>query len=236
MAKYVRKDRVGLSRVAYGKVNCNDRRSLRQYVQTLQSSDPRILNRNEQLAFWLNLYNARMVLLVLDNYPLRSVRQLKTEFKDFVGPFDDSILCILGESLSLNDIESGIVRPIWQDPRIHYALNCASYGCPNLQNRAWSGQTLDSDLDSAAYNFINSGRAIKTGTLGHKLIASRIFKWYKDDFGGTDAAVLNHMRQYANSKTCQILAGRDHISHYMYDWSLNDAKHNGPRLLESIRR
>ena len=209
---------------------------LKQYVQTLESSDPRILNRNEQLAYWLNLYNSRTVLLVLENYPLRSVRQIKTKFTDLVGPFDDSIICVLGKCLSLNDIESGIIRPIWQDPRIHYALNCASYGCPNLRRRAWSSLTLDQDLNTAACQFINSGRAFKKGPLGQVVIASKIFKWYQDDFGGSEAAVLNHMRQYANADTRRKLAGHSKICAYTYDWSLNDAKRNGPRFFESLRR
>ncbi len=236
LSKYIRKDRVGLNRVAYAQVKRADRDLLRQYLHSLQGSDPRILNREEQLAFWLNLYNARTVSLVLEHYPLRSIRQIKTKFTDFLGPFDDPTVRVLGKRLSLNDIESGIIRPIWQDPRIHYALNCASYGCPNLRGQAWTSFTLDQDLNNAACQFINSGRAFKTGPLGRVIIASKIYKWYQDDFGGTDTAVLNHMRQYANASTRRTLAGRSKIAGYSYDWSLNDAKQNGPRLFEALRR
>jgi len=204
-------------------------------LQQLQSIDTRGLNRNEQLAFWFNLYNARTVDLVLDNYPIRSVRQIKQKFTDFVGPFDDAgAVNVLGKSLSLNDIESGIVRPVWNDPRIHYALNCASFGCPNLSPKAWTAQTLDGDLNGAAYEYVNSGRAVKRSLRGIR--TAKIYKWYKDDFGGSDQDVLNHIRQYADANTQNILSRQQKIAGYFYDWSLNDGRIIRRRLLEPLIR
>ena len=235
LSRYLVTDRQGLNRIRYGNVSCQDRNVLQGYLNQLQSTDIRALNRNEQLAYWFNLYNARTVALVVDNYPLRSVRQIKQKFTDFVGPFDDEgAVNVLGKSLSLNDIESGIVRPVWNDPRIHYALNCASYGCPNLAPTAWRGHDVDARLNGAAYEYINSGRAVKSGLRGPRL--SKIYKWYKADFGDNDQAVLNHVRQYANQNTCRTLGNQQSIAGYHYDWSLNDGRKLRPRILEALRR
>ena len=235
LSRYMVTDAVGVKRLRYGDVTPEDRNELKGYLQYLQSIDTRTLNRNEQLAFWFNLYNARTVDIVLDNYPIRSIRQVKMKFTDFVGPFDDpGVVTVLGKPLSLNDIESGIVRPVWKDPRIHYALNCASFGCPNLSPQAWTAANLDGRLNGAAYEYINSNRAIRRGLFGVRV--SKIFKWYKDDFGGNDQAVLNHLRQYASPSTQQKLQGQQSICGYFYDWSLNDGKITRRRLLEPVIR
>ena len=235
LSHYLITDRAGINRVRYGQVSHSDHCALKSYLQQLQCFDTRTLNRNEQLACWFNLYNARTVDIVLDNYPIRSIRQVKQKFTDFVGPFDDpGAVNVLGKSLSLNDIESGIVRPVWNDPRIHYALNCASYGCPNLSPTAWTAANLDQRLDGAAYEYINSNRAVKGGLAGVRL--AKIYKWYKDDFGGTDQAVLHHIRQYADGNTLNNLCGQSKICGYFYDWSLNDAKIQRRRLLEPLIR
>ena len=235
LSKYMVTGASGVNRLRYGQVSCADRQVLKCYLQQLQSVDTRTLNRNEQLAFWLNLYNARTVDIVLDNYPIRSIRQVKQKLTDFVGPFDDEgAVTVLGKPLSLNDVESGIVRPVWNDPRIHYALNCASYGCPNLSPTAWTAVDLDRRLNSAAYEYINSNRALKRGLLGVR--ATKIYKWYKDDFGGTDQAVLNHVRQYADGNTLNKINGRQNISGYFYDWSLNDGRILRRRVVEPVIR
>lgn len=235
LCRYLVTDSVGINRVHYGRVTSQDRQLLESYLNQLQATDIRTLNRNEQLAYWFNLYNAKTVAVVIDNYPIRSVRQIKQKFTDFVGPFDDEgAVNVLGKSLSLNDIESGIIRPVWNDPRIHYALNCASYGCPNLAPQAWNGHDIDARLNSAAWDYINSDRAVKRGLFGVKL--AKIYKWYSADFGGTDAAVLNHIRQYANENTLRKIGGQSRVGRHFYDWSLNDAKFLRPRLLEGLIR
>ncbi len=225
----------GVNRIKYGQVTACDRHRLNSYLQQLQCTDVRALNRDEQLAFWFNLYNAKTTSIVLQHYPIRSIRQIKQKFTDFVGPFDDpGVVNVLGKPLSLNDIESGIIRPIWKDPRIHYAVNCASFGCPNLPSNAWTASNIDARLNSAAYNFVNSGRAVKSGCNGIRL--SKIYKWYKDDFGGDEQSVLAHIRQYANGPTSNLMCNCTSISGYFYDWSLNDGKVTRRRLLESWRR
>ena len=220
LSRYVSRDARGLNRVAYRRVSQDDYNVLLGYLNYLQSVDVRALNRAEQLAYWLNLYNARTVALVICHRPLLSIRQIKSKPLDLVGPFDDKTITVLGQNMSLTDVENDIVRAVFKDPRIHYALNCASVGCPNLQPTAWRAANLDARLNAAAYEFINSGRAFKVSPLGIKL--SSIYKWYADDFGKSDAAVLQHMRQYASPRTHQILCRHNSVLHHYYDWSLNE--------------
>ena len=236
LTKYVVTDTQGLNRVCYARVSKNDRNRLNCYLRYLQSLDVRTFNRDEQLAYWLNLYNARVISVILENYPVRSIRQIKSNFLDLLGPFDDEILCVLGKKLTLNDVESGIIRPIWKDPRIHFALNCASYGCPNLRKQAWRSENLSADLNAAAYRFINSNRAIRVGPFGYFVRVSKIFKWYGEDFGGTDAAILCYIRSYANAQTRHKLRRASKIKGYFYDWSLNDSRRVRCSLLERFIR
>ena len=235
LARYVITDSRGLNRVHYRRVSQTDKCELKRYLKYLQSIDVRTLNRDTQLVYWINLYNARVVSLILDHYRIQSVRQIKTNLLDLVGPFDDELLVVLGKPLTLNDVESGIIRPIWNDPRAHYALNCASYGCPNLRRQAWHVGNLEADLNSAAYRFLNSDRALRVCLFG-RVKVTKIFKWYADDFGGSDQAILQHIRRYASPATCRKLKNVDSISGYFYDWSLNDAsKVRGPLLERLIR-
>jgi len=217
LSRNVANDAQGVSRVSYSQVSGQDRQLLGSYLQQLQNTDIRALNRNEQFAFWTNLYNARTVALVLDNYPVSSIQQINNG-KAFDTP---GAVTVLGKSLSLNQIESGIIRPVWNDPRIHYALNCAAYGCPNLATSAYTGQNANSRLNEAAYAFINTDRAVQRTANG--LQVSKIYDWYKDDFGGTDQGVISHISQYANPATLSKINGQTTIQDYYYDWSLNDA-------------
>ncbi|MFW5812572.1 MAG: DUF547 domain-containing protein, partial [Alkalispirochaetaceae bacterium] len=121
----------GVNRVRYGSVSAADRRALQSYIQELEATPVSELNRDEQLAFWINIYNAATVELILANYPVDSIRDIGGGLMR-KGPWDDPLLTVEGEELTLNDVEHRIIRPIWQDERIHYVVNCASIGCPNL--------------------------------------------------------------------------------------------------------
>ena len=125
--------------------------------------------------------------------------------------------------MSLNDIEHQILRPIWQDPRIHYALNCASVGCPNLQMVAFTAANSDALLDTAARTYINSRRGVEI--IDGKLRLSSIFNWFSADFGGDLAAVTMHLATFAEPALAAILATKPRLAGYRYDWDLNDAAH-----------
>ena len=122
--------------------------------------------------------------------------------------------------MSLNDIEHGTLREMYDEPRIHYAVNCASYGCPNLKATVWTAENLEADLTAAAIAYINHPRGVRVE--GNKVIASKIFDWYKVDFGGNQEGMLNHFRQYARGELATQLNGKTKVSKFEYNWNLNE--------------
>ena len=126
-----------------------------------------------------------------------------------------------GRPLSLHDIAHRILRPIWGDPRVHYALACGAVGCPNLQPEPFDGRELDRQLSEAAMAYINDQRCITIE--GDRLGLSSIYRWYRDDFGPTDRDVINHLMAYAEPDLAMRLQRFEKISDDGFDWRLNDA-------------
>ena len=217
---YLTQDDEGLNRMAYPHVSEEDKARLERYVESLTSLPISRYSRNEQLAYWINLYNALTVAVVLDHLPVESIRDIDISpglFGD--GPWDKKLAEVEGEEISLNDIEHRILRPIWNDPRIHYAVNCASVGCPNLQLLAFEGDTAEAMLEQAAREFVNSPRATWLTRKG--LAVSSIYVWFSEDFGKTDKAIIEHLGQYAEGPTAARLEGVTEIVDHDYDWRLN---------------
>lgn len=219
LSKYTRKNSKGINLVAYGSVSGADKKSLQDYLNRLQATDVTKLNRNEQYAFWLNLYNASTVNLGIKNFPVNSILDIKSNALDLKGPFNDNIAKVNGKKLTLDTIESGIVRPIWNDPRLHYAFNCAAVSCPNLGSEAYKGSKINAQLNAAARTFVNDPRAIRINN--GKITASKIYFWYSDDFGKDEKAVLGHIKKFASAKLKASLDGKTKIDSYEYDWALN---------------
>jgi hypothetical protein len=220
--RFVRAGKDGIHRFAYREVTPQDRGALDAYLAMLAAVPVSRLDRPEQLAYWLNLYNALTVAVVLDHYPTRSIRDIDISpglFSD--GPWRLKLVTVEGEALSLDDIEHRIVRPIWHDPRIHYGLNCAAIGCPNLQPRPFSGHDLDHALDLAAMAYVNDPRGMRIED-GH-LHVSSIYVWFMDDFGGDEAGVIRHLLAYAEPEAAMRLQRLDAVDSHSYDWRLNDA-------------
>lgn len=209
----------GVNLILYGDVTDADKAALDAYVSALQSVKVTMLNPDEQLAFWFNLYNAETIRVILENYPVASIRKIKSSPFDFKGPWNDKRLTVEGETLTLDDIENKIVRPVFDDPRIHYAFNCAAMGCPNLKASAYRGAGLDTVLDAQARAFINHPRGVSVRD--GKITASKIFLWYQEDFGENEREVLEHIRKYASPELTRALAGKTGIDSYEYDWALN---------------
>ncbi len=181
-------------------------------------------NRQEQKAFWINLYNALTVKVILDHYPVNSIRDIDISpgwFSD--GPWGAKLVIIEGEELSLDDIEHRILRPIWQDPRIHYAVNCASLGCLNLAPIAYTAHNIEELLDQGTWAYINhpQGVTFKNG----KLQVSSIYQWFQEDFGGSREGVLQHLRSYAREQLAEQLQTYRGKLIYDYDWGLNALAH-----------
>jgi Protein of unknown function, DUF547 len=221
---YIKPDATNLNRADYKRWKAEGHKDLKAYVALLQATDPTKLDKPEQFAFWSNLYNARTVDIVLDKYPVKSIKDISLGggLKAFVGggPWQANTMKVLGMDLSLDDVEHKILRPVFKDPRVHYAVNCASYGCPNLQAGAFTGALLDQQLDAGATAFINHPRGIAVE--GGKVKASNIYTWFEVDFGGSPAKVLEHVRKYAEPALKQKLDGISTIASYDYVWTLND--------------
>lgn len=218
------------NRVGYGalKANAADHAALKAYIAALEEVAPESLSRDERFAYWVNLYNALTVDVVTDHYPVASIRDIRISPGFFSrGPWGRKLVTVAGRELSLDDIEHGILRPEFKDSRVHYAVNCAARGCPDLAPEPYTGAALDAMLDEAARAYINSPRGAEIGD--GKLTASSIFDWYRKDFGGTEAGVLAELRKYAGAELRAGLENITAVSSYRYDWSLNDAARPGDK-------
>lgn len=224
LSRYVFTSPDGVARVSYGtwKSDAEDVRALNDVVGWMERQQPSRMSRDARFTYWVNLYNAVTLQIVLENYPVRSIRDIRSRTLDprgLIGPWRTERVTVEGRRLTLDTIEHGILRSEYRDPRIHYAVNCASIGCPNLMARAWRAETLQADLEAAAIAYVNSPRGVSVDIRG-ALTVSRIYQWFAQDFGG-EAGVLAHLRRYASPGLRTQLQGATRVSGYMYDWSLN---------------
>jgi len=215
-------ERPGANRVRYAAFDAADRAALDAYIARLAAAPVLAMNRDAQFAYWVNLYNALTVRVVLDHYPVDTIRDIDISpglLAD--GPWDAELVTVDGVALTLNDIEHRILRPIWNDPRVHYAVNCAALGCPDLQPRAFTPAGLDAALDAAARSYVNDPRGVRVAD--GAVTVSSIYDWFVEDFGGAAAGVLAHLRAHADPDTAAALHGVTAIDDAAYDWALNAA-------------
>jgi len=207
-----------------------ERGALQQYLKDLSRASQAEFegwSRPEQMAFLINAYNAATVEKVLTRYPdLRSIWDFG---KVFGNPFRDEFFALLGRRMSLDQLEHDILRKRYGEPRIHFAVNCASIGCPMLREEAYVGVHLERQLEEQARRFL-SDRSRNRARDG-RLEVSKIFDWYKEDFEPRErffarfAAVLSD--QPAEQK--RVAEGKARITFLDYDWSLNDSRSSSPR-------
>jgi len=195
----------------------NEEARLDQYLKVLENTDTKALSRDEQFAFYVTAYNAWTIKLILGGYPgVKSIKDLGSLFK---SPWEKKLCRIDGGIISLDDIEHKILRPRFQDPRVHFAVNCASRSCPPLMSEPYEGSKLDEQLDSSVRAFLNNPE--RNYLEGNKLFVNKIFKWFSDDFSND---VVGFFLKYAEGTFKEKLtANRDKtkIKHLHYDWSLN---------------
>jgi hypothetical protein len=211
-----------INRFEYSKVNEKDRKTLEVYFQKMRAVEVSSLNRSEQKAFWINLYNALTVNLILEHYPVKSIRNINLSPGLFSkGPWDAKLIKIEGQELSLNDIEHRILRPIWRDNRVHYAVNCASLGCPNLQPKAYTPQNLEQMLEEGARDYINHPRGVSFSR--NRMKISSIYSWFQADFGDSENGIIKHLKKYMSQENLKALKAlkKKRITH-QYDWNLNE--------------
>jgi len=225
---YTRPAEDGVTRFDYAGLAAVDRPALDGCIAQLAATSVSRLNRGEQLAYWINFYNALTVQVVLDHYPISSILKINISPGFFaIGPWGKKLVTVEGEALSLDDIEHRILRPIWQDSRIHYAVNCASIGCPNLLPFAYTAEKVDTLLTENAIAYVNHPRGayFQGGTLW----VSNIYDWFQEDFGNSETGVLAHLREFAAPDLKARLRLVLDIGGYDYDWSLNAATDEATR-------
>jgi hypothetical protein len=211
----------GRTLVRYGAVTSTDRAALGDYLRYLASIDPRGLARDEQYAYWVNLYNALTVEVVLRNPGKDTIKRMgKGLFS--TGPWDDPLIDIATRPLTLNDIEHRILRPGWQDRRVHFAVNCASVSCPNLAIEAYTASNLERLLDAGEAAYLSHPRGLHFRTDG-TLQLSSILDWYRKDFAADRTGLLRYLADVRPDLEARLLDYTGKI-HYEYDWSLNDAE------------
>ncbi|MXY24017.1 MAG: DUF547 domain-containing protein [Acidobacteria bacterium] len=219
---YVATDGEGVNLFDYEglQANAGDAAKLNAYLEYLQNLDPRDYSRAEQMAYWINFYNALTVKVVLDEYPVETIRDIHEGVVPYTGPWDDVHARVTGEDLTLNHMEHGILRPLWQEERIHYAVNCAAYGCPHLIDTAFTAANTEELLDAGARAYVNNFRGVDVVDEDFIVISS-IYDWYAEDFGDTEESIMEHLRQHAEDELATFLEGFEGAIEYDYDWGLN---------------
>ena len=194
-----------------GKVNYSgfkkDIAELDAYLEILSSSSvDQLSGRNEKMAYWINAYNAFTIKLIVDNYPVSSITKLHGG-----KPWDVKWVNLGGKNYSLNNIENDILRPVYKDARIHFAVNCAALSCPPLLNKAFTASNLNALLDQQTKKFINNTSFNQIDAT--KVSISKIFEWYSVDFP--------KLIEFINKYSTQKVNTNAKVKYNEYDWKLN---------------
>ena len=196
-----------------------DQQPLNQYLALLSKNPPAASwTKSEQMAYWINAYNAYTIRLVLDHYPVTSIKDIGSKIKiPFVTtPWAIKFFSIGGEKMSLDNIEHGTLRKKYNDPRIHFSLVCASISCPRLRNEAYTADKLDRQLDDQGRDFVNDPAKNKVGKDAAQL--SKYFDWYKSDWSGGGQTVAKWVNKYSTTK----MDANAKVSYLDYNWNLNE--------------
>ena len=195
-----------------------DQNAFNQYLQLLSRNPPAASwSKAEQMAYWINAYNAYTIRLVLDHYPVRSIKDIGTKIQIplVTTPWATKFFSIGGEKMSLDNIEHGILRKQYNDPRIHFALVCASISCPRLRTEDYTAARLESQLEEQGRDFLNNPAKNKPGKSAAQL--SMYFDWYKSDWTDNGQTVAGWVNRYATVK----MDSNAKISYLDYNWQLN---------------
>jgi hypothetical protein len=210
---------------AFAHRNSLPRAALDAYLGRLAATDPSNLSNDDRLAFLLNAYNAYTLKLIVDNYPVESIRDVVGgAFVPLVNtPFKVEFVTIGGEVTTLDDVEHGTIRKEFDEPRIHFALVCAALSCPPLRDEAYTGDRLDQQLDEQARRFLSNDAKNRVPLDDDAIGLSKIFSWFKSDFGGNDRALQVFLAPYFHGDVRSKLEQSAYDVDFLpYDWSLND--------------
>lgn len=189
-----------------------------EYLDLLSNHHPNDekWSKNERLAYWINAYNAFTIKLIMDHYPVTSIKDIKSGIPFVNTVWDIKFINIEGAEYDLNNIEHGIIRPKFNEPRIHFAVNCASVSCPKLQNFAYTADKLDEQLDEAAREFLNDPSRNKISEDQLKL--SKILTWYWGDFKDHYKSRTELVKKYVDT----TVNTDEDVEFLDYDWGLNE--------------
>lgn len=205
-----------------GKVNypgfIRDKQAVQEYLDLLGANHPdeQRWTRAEQLAYWINAYNAFTVKLIMDHYPVASIKDIKKGIPFVNSVWDLKFIPLGGQLYDLNHIEHRILREKFDEPRIHFAINCASVSCPKLANVAFEAATLDKQLEQAAREFFADPQ--KNKLQPNRIEISRIFLWFGGDFKKSGGDIIAYINQYSEVR----ISPKASISYLEYDWNLNE--------------
>ena len=189
------------------------------YLNQLTSNHPKeSWSSNERKAFWINAYNAFTVKLIVDNYPVETIKDLGGRIYRVNTPWDIKFIQIKDKTYHLNDLEHNILRKEWSDPRIHAAVNCASISCPKLMKGAYLAEQLDEQLDRQMKAFIHDTTKNIIGEKEVKL--SKLFKWFSGDFKVEHSSVIDYINSYSDVK----IKKSARVEYSDYDWGLNEQR------------
>lgn len=210
--------------VRYGLLATENPPEWRRYLEWLEEARPETMTVNEQRAFWINAYNARVIAGVLERYPIDSVRDVGFLGGRVRGFFTRRVHPVAGEMRTLDEIEDEILfqPPLW-DPRIHFALNCAARSCPKLRSEPYDVARLDTQLDFQARTFLNGPDGHRIDPAARVLYVSRVLKWYREDFERAAGSLREYLIRNLTGDAAAAAANPEwEIGYLDYDWSLND--------------
>ncbi|MEJ7691548.1 DUF547 domain-containing protein [Daejeonella sp.] len=195
-----------------------DKSEFDAYLKTLSDNPPqKNWSQNDEKAFWINAYNAYTISLILQKYPVKSIKDIAGKIYKVNTPWDIKFINIGGKQYDLNNIEHSILRKKFNDPRIHFALVCAAMSCPRLRNEAYAGAKLNAQLETAGKDFLND--KAKNSITADKAELSKYFTWYGGDFT-KNGSLVDFINKYSKTQ----INSNTKISYLDYSWSLNEQK------------
>ena len=202
---------------------------LKAYLGELSSVSRRAFggwSEPEQIAFLTNLYNAATLQLIIDHYPVESIKKIGSRWK---GPWKQEVVRLFGEKVTLDHVEHDLLRKNYKEPRVHFALVCAARSCPPLRREPYVPEKLDEQLHDQGRVFLNTPSENRVDLDSRTVHLSRIFKWFSGDFEGSAGSILAFVRPYFPEEAAKrIESGTFRIEYLDYDWALNDRKASGP--------
>lgn len=211
----------------YKAVKARDAAALEAVRQQLGKVNVAALDKKAQLAHWINVYNVNTVATIVERYPIKSIRDLSTDPVVRLNVFKKDRVPVGGKKISLNDVENDRIRDAFRDPRIHFAINCAAKSCPPIRTEAYSGASLDAQLDAQTRTFLNGPLGARFRKDGDRLVirTTKIMDWFGEDFdqwGGGKAAFIRKYVPADKQRLIDQAGDKIRFEYDDYDWALND--------------